>query len=89
MPPHAPDQALLAAYETCSGAAEVRLLSISEASLCANTYLRLKLSFLPDVNLEEFRSLPALERWEIQQQGYRALLDWRENGEHVPTASTH
>ena len=78
--PHvmAPDVNLLAAYEDCSHAAEVRLLSLEEATRCSETYLLLKLSFLPEIDIAEFKSLPPQERWEIQQRGYAALVAWRE-----------
>ena len=73
-----PDVNLLAAYEDCSHAAEVRLLSLEEATRCSETYLLLKLSFLPEIDIAEFKSLPPQERWEIQQRGYAALVAWRE-----------
>ena len=78
--PHvmAPDVNLLAAYEDCSHAAEVRLLSLEEATRCSETYLLLKLSFLPEIDIAVFKSLPPQKRWEIQQRGYAALVAWRE-----------
>ena len=42
---------LVTAYMRCSKAATQRMLARAEASNCASTYLRLKLSFLPDVTL--------------------------------------
>jgi hypothetical protein len=73
-----PDKDMLATYTECSKEAEVRLLSLSEATLCSGTYLLLKLSFLPDVEFEEFKLLAPIERWEIQQRGYAAFQAWKE-----------
>lgn len=73
-----PDRDLLARYEACSRAAEIRVLSQAEVSDCSDTYLRLKLSFLSDVDLEVFRTLSTPERREAQQCGYRALRAWRD-----------
>lgn len=74
----APNKKLLAAYMECSKAAEGGILSRTKAKDCSETYLLLKLSFLPDVKFEEFRSLAPRERWKIQQRGYAALRDWKE-----------
>ncbi|SMX22517.1 hypothetical protein [Boseongicola aestuarii] len=74
----APDANLLSAYEDCSHAAEVRLLSLEEATRCSETFLLLKLSLLPEVDIAEFKSLPPQERWEIQRRGYAALVAWRQ-----------
>ena len=78
--PHiiAPDANLLSAYKDCSHAAEVRLLSLEEATRCSEAYLLLKLSFLPELDIAEFKVLPPQERWEIQQRGYAALVAWRQ-----------
>lgn len=74
-----PDWKLLSSYETCSDAAAERLLSFSEATHCSEIYLHLKLSFLPDVEYEDFKSLPPEERWRIQQRGYAAFVAWKEH----------
>lgn len=73
-----PDLNLLAAYQDCSREAEDRLLSLEEATRCSETYLLLKLSFFPEIDIAEFKALPPKERWEIQQRGYAALVTWRE-----------
>ena len=74
-----PDPELLATYQSCSRSAEDRVLSPAEARHCSEIYLRLKLSFLPNVNPDVFQSLSVKERWEIQQRGYDALRAWRES----------
>ena len=73
-----PDMELLAQYETCSKEAESRVLTFDEATACSAHYLRLKLSFLPDMDAVAFEALPIAERWEVQKRGYAALVAWRE-----------
>ena len=87
--PHlvSPDENLLTSYELCSESAEFRVLSRAEAESCSEDYLKLKLSFLPGVELDQFRSLPAAEQWEIQQRAYFALLEWREREAHKAFSS--
>ncbi len=65
----APDPEHLQAYFDCSKEAERRILSHAEAAKCLNRYLLLKLSFLPDVEIEAYMRLGPAERWANQQSG--------------------
>ena len=76
-----PDPRLWAEYQACSASAAVRVLGAAEAQACAQSYLLLKLSLLPGVDLEMFRSLRLAERHRVQQEGYAAYLDWRARSE--------
>ena len=69
---------LLADYLACSNLAEVHILSPSDARRCADTYLALKLSFLPDVAPEAYWKLSVEQRWAAQKMGYAAFLRWKE-----------
>ena len=74
-----PDPALLARHDACSAAAAERLMSGAEAQLCADNYLRLKLSLLPDMDFDTFQGLEARERYAISLEGYRAFLAWKQH----------
>lgn len=73
----APDMEVMETYTTCSAEAEHRLLSHSEAQLCLDAYLRLKLSFVPGMDMDRFRRLSIEERWKVNQQGYGAYVAWK------------
>ena len=73
-----PPAALVAAYLRCSDAASQRMLNRQEAEECATMYLRLKLSFLPDVTLKSFRELSAPQRADANRRGYRRYLTWKQ-----------
>lgn len=73
-----PDKRLLAIHQECSQAAEERLLSMAKAANCSKNYLRLKLSFLPDVGVDDFESLSPIEKRKIQKRAYSAFRAWKE-----------
>lgn len=79
LPPNAvaPDPAYLAAYQDCSEQAEKRILSHAEAAQCLDAYLRLKLSFLPDMNMGAFLQLDPEDRWAVNMRGYDAYVAWK------------
>lgn len=84
-----PDKEFLAIHQECSQAAEKRLLSMAKAENCSKNYLRLKLSFLPDIGVEEFESLSPIERRKIQNRAYSAFRAWKEGSsqlyfDHLP-----
>lgn len=68
--------ALIASYFLCSEAAEVRVLSPSEAEACIATYQNVKLSFL-NIGIDEFELMSATERAVVNQRGYAAYVVWR------------
>lgn len=72
-----PDMELLALHQDCSSAAATRGLPPGEAQLCAANYLLLKLSFLPDIGLEEYHALGFAERYAVSQRGYAAYRAWQ------------
>ena len=74
---HEPDAKDLALYATCSSAAESQLLGTHEAALCARVFMRIKLSFLPDVGPEDLANLTSEERARVNRAGYAAYLDWK------------
>lgn len=73
-----PDTADLRTYLECSAAADVRLLGFDEAILCSTVFMRIKLSFVPDVDPARFYSLPPTEKSAVDQLAYRLYLDWKE-----------
>ena len=73
-----PDPELLIEYQACSDLAEVHVLSPSRARQCADVYLALKLSFLPDVDIAAYWALPIEQRWVAQKSGYAAFRQWKE-----------
>jgi hypothetical protein len=73
-----PDIADLRTYLECSVAAEVGLLAFDEAAFCSTVFMKVKLSFLPDVDLDRFNSLQPHEKFAIDHLGYKLYLDWKE-----------
>lgn len=69
--------AMIAAYMTCSQAAEMRVLDPVEAEACSAIYMQVKVDFLSDVDMETYQKMSAAERAEVNQRGYAALLAWR------------
>ncbi len=53
------------------------MLDPAAARLCSDIYLRLKLSFLPGLGIEEFRALDAETRRHANAAGYAAFLRWQ------------
>ncbi len=73
-----PDPKLLAEYLACSDLAAVHVLPSYVARHCADVYLALKLSFLPDVDLASFQEMTFERRWDAEKLGYAALRKWKE-----------
>ena len=71
-----PDEADLRYYFDCSKVAATRLLSFEEATGCARTFMRIKLSFVPGVGLDDFDRLPPREKAAVNLVGYRRYMDW-------------
>ena len=69
--------ALIATYLMCSEAAEVRVLNASEIESCTSIYMQVKLSFIPDIEVNDYQRATATERAALNQQGYAAFLAWR------------
>jgi hypothetical protein len=71
-----PSASDLAVYIRCSDVAAERLLSFEEAQICGLTFLRIKLSFLPDVDIERYRGMSAAQKAEANRRGYAAYRAW-------------
>lgn len=69
--------ALIAAYFLCSEAAEVRVLPADEAAECVQIYTDVKLSFVEDVDRDDYDALSASERVEVNRKGYAGYVAWR------------
>ncbi len=74
----APNPALLTRYLKCSAEAERRVLSAAEANECGESYLELKLSFLPEVGPSEFQAMNVEQKVLANRQGYEALRTWHQ-----------
>lgn len=84
-----PDANDLRTYLECSAAAEVRLLGFDEATLCSTTFMRIKLSLVPDIDLETFNSLLPMEKSAVDRLGYRRYLDWKQrNADEIDALTT-
>jgi hypothetical protein len=73
-----PDTADLRAYLECSVAAEARLLGFDEATFCSTVFMQIKLSFVPDIDLDTFNGLQPTEKSALDRLGYQRYLDWKE-----------
>ncbi len=73
-----PDPTDLRTYLECSEASNVRLLGFDEAAFCSTVFLRIKLSFVPDIDLDTFNSLSPTEKSVVDRHSYRLYLDWKE-----------
>jgi predicted ATP-dependent protease len=58
--------------------AEAGLLGFDEAAFCSTVFMKIKLSFVPDIDLDTFNSLEPAEKSAINRLGYRLYLDWKE-----------
>jgi hypothetical protein len=67
---------ILLAYLSCDAAAAERVLSHAEAMRCQETYLQLKLAFLPDIDRSGYSALAANERAEASGTAYAAWRAW-------------
>ena len=79
-----PDAADLRHVSACTKMATTRILSVDEAAGCARAFLRIKLSFLPEIGPDDFDRLPLRERAEVNRLGYLRYLEWcRDNAGKV------
>jgi hypothetical protein len=72
-----PSRADLEIFAGCASAAQTRALAAEDARVCAETFLRIKLSFLPEVGPDRFRTLTPVERARTNRAGYLAYMHWR------------
>lgn len=72
-----PDEADLRYFFECSELANQRLLSLDEAYVCGRVFMNIKLSFVPDVGLDDFDALSPEERAAVNIVGYRRYMEWR------------
>lgn len=73
-----PDPTDLRTYLECSEASNVQLLGFNEAAFCSTVFMRIKLSFVPDIDLDTFNSLSPTEKTALDRHSYRLYLDWKE-----------
>ncbi|WP_216665242.1 hypothetical protein [Pseudoruegeria sp. HB172150] len=79
-----PSETELLSYFVCSDMAEAGLLPRDIAAACSITYLKVKLSFLPGVGLDDYLAIDAASRAQVSRAGYDALRDWyRQNPARV------
>lgn len=71
-----PNPADLSIFRACERVAETRILDPHEASDCSIVFQRIKLSFVPGIDFEEFVTLSASDRVMINHRGYRSYLAW-------------
>lgn len=75
--PVGPDDADLRYVFDCSELARMRSLSFDEAAGCTRAFLRIKLSFVPGIDLGAYDRLPPSERAAVNLLGYRRYVEWR------------
>jgi hypothetical protein len=66
----------LRAHVACSVEAERRVLAPDEAAACSTAYMKVKLSFVPGIGLDEFERLPPREKAAVNLLAYDRYLDW-------------
>lgn len=71
-----PDSADLRFYLVCARLSDERLLSFGEAATCSQVFMRIKLSFLPGVTLEEFQHMPPKTKSAANIEGYLKYRAW-------------
>lgn len=69
-------RALYRVHMTCTAAANDHLLNPAEARVCAEAFLRLKLTFLPASDIERFETLSPSARAYANRAGYDAYRAW-------------
>lgn len=69
--------ALIATYLMCSEAAEIRVLNASEIEGCTSVYMQVKLSFVPNIQIDDYQRATSTQRASLNQQGYAGYLAWR------------
>ncbi|MEM8633005.1 MAG: hypothetical protein AAGF74_17410 [Pseudomonadota bacterium] len=76
--PNEQDRKTLHAYhENCMETAKYRFLTHPEWLKCNEAYLKLKLSFVPGIDLDSYQRLPAPARAEANRSGYTGYRVWR------------
>lgn len=84
-----PDEADLRYFLECSELAKMHLLSFDEAESCTRAYMKIKLSFVPGVGLDNFDGLSPQEKAAINVVGYRRYMEWRlQNAARVDALTT-
>lgn len=84
-----PDEADLRCFLECSELAKMRVLSFDEAESCTRAYMKIKLSFVPGVGLDDFDGLSPQEKAAINVLGYRRYMEWRlQNAARVDALTT-
>lgn len=78
-PPAEPSEADLRIHLTCSEIALHRLLTFEEARQCGRAFQRVKLSFVPGLDLAQYEALSAADRATVNLTGYRRYVDWSES----------
>lgn len=71
-----PAETDLREYLRCSAEAAQRLLGHDEAKACATAYMKVKLSFLPDVSLDEFNRLAPRQKAALNLVAYERYMQW-------------
>lgn len=74
--PEGPTESDLQFYFACSEVATQRVLSFEEATVCGKVFQRIKLSFMPGVDLTDFQELAPAERATVNRVAYSRYLDW-------------
>ena len=63
-------------HAACSAAAKTRAMAGSEARLCTQAFLRIKLAFLADIDAATYASLSPQDRAAANRAGYAAYRAW-------------
>lgn len=84
-----PDEADLRYFFECSQLAKMQLLNFDEAKSCTRAYMKIKLSFVPGVGLDDFDGLSPQEKAAVNVFGYRHYMEWRlQNAARVDALTT-
>ena len=74
---------LVYAHYRCNIEIEHKRLSISEIQICSDLYTRLKLKFVPNVDLKSFELLDVKKKTSINSAGYLAFKDWEKSNPDI------
>ena len=72
-----PERGDLESYAECAASAQTHVLDPGTARWCADAYLRIKLSFLPEIGPDQYQALPPHQRARANTADYAAYLDWK------------
>ena len=72
-----PAAADLRDHLACAQEAARRVLGFDEARVCATAYMRVKLAFVPGLELDDFERLPPEDRAAINRLAYARYVAWR------------